>query len=361
MNTLSPKFEGDPDSWIRAKELVEALGFIPTSFSTAIRILMVDHRDAAPMISPVSSFLMTRLLQSPTTKAAFYYATLTYYSHEVNNTPFLPSSQLLRYYPPGEVAAILLNVYLYRRFKNTLTKEQMVSFIDRLVVDMEIGRLVGEAIPRIGTMMGLIAGSLPHYSRALFMLADPMRYLEYREVLAIERVNYHNEYELNYFGCTQQQLGAQMLQLFSFGLPLVVAYNRAFCDHVAYDFDHEPEAYPIMTAHEWITSFRDTGKLPDRSHDGRFYPSESKLHKLIYSVNELRERGSRYRWIEKGAEDITPEQTPQLYQETLIESRDPQMLQDYYTKHLPQDVLDELSPEQLAELISTDKQDDPFE
>lgn len=354
---MSNTFEGDPQSWSNAMNHVAAMGFIPTSFSTAIRLLMVDEKQGLVTTSPVSNFLMGRVLQSPTIKASFYYATLTYYGTEVNNTPYLSSAQLLRFFPPGEIAGILLNIFYFRRIKNFCKISTNDPVFKNFLLDIELGRLVGEAIPKIGTLKGLLIGSLKFYSMAIFKFLDTEKFNTYMIHLKSTNQHYDNEMELQFWGCTHQQIGSQILQSLSFGLPLVHCYNLAFCKNDDRTYDTDPDSFSLAIAERWVNTLRETGKIPDFTHDGRLYPSQNKLHKLLYQVDELRSSGSKYKWIERGAEDIRPDTTPQLYQETLLESQDPSRIQDFYKSNMPNDILNDLSDSQLKELTSVGPND----
>ncbi|NLF25341.1 MAG: hypothetical protein GX589_06750 [Deltaproteobacteria bacterium] len=348
----------DTQAWQKSRVYVDHVGKVLTSFQTTIRTLLIDERSNPPVVSPASHFLVTRFLRGRTMKALFYYATLTFHGEEVANTPHLSSSQLIRFFSPGELAAMIAAIYAYRRIKGQAPPEQWNEISEQMILEADIGMHTGMAIPAIGGMVGMLAGLMPRLSRGLFLVEDPDLFSEYWRRINLEDLCAAEELELELWGCTSRHIGCSLLQGLGLSVPMAHGLYVGLSSRPPSDDKEERLGYAFAIAREWIKGLHENGAPPERVHMGKYYPLQTALHKLLYRVNRLREHGNGYRWLERSKDDISVEKTPQLFQEALMEGQNPGALKEFYKQHLPQEVLQTLSEEELSNISSNEEEMD---
>jgi hypothetical protein len=340
------------EPWDLARRYLSDLCEIPTSFTTPVRTLLIDQK-AGPALSPASQFLVTRLLKSPTLKAIFYYITLTFHGHKVSNSAYLSSADLMRLYTPSEVAALITVIYLYRRITKIAdlgADEDWQAITKALVENVEIGGHMGYAIPKVGATKGILTGGLREVMLGVLKLHKPAEFKEYYEYLLASKIPFDLNYEMRQWGCTHLDLAGNALQLIGFGIPTAHTFIMGLGASPPKDERSDAESYEFKITHEWIHALKEKTAPPDRSHPGQYYPTEMAMHKLLYEVAQINQQGSKHNWLTRTKDEINPHDTPQLYQEFLMELQGSKALEDFYHENLPLEVLDMLSEEDIQEL-----------
>ncbi len=348
-----------PETWHIARNFLQVLGEVPISFSTPVRTLQFDQRNTGTL-STAGHFLSTRLLRSTTLKSIFYHGTITFFGDQLANSAYVSSSDLVRMYEPRDLSAILGVIYFYRRAQSKRTTELYGwdDLVRRLIIRSEIAGHLGRAIPELGLCSSMLAATMRDLGMLVFGLNDPEHYNEYRQHLESAALPYHYEFELEKWGCTHLDVGANMLQLLGFGINLSHALLIGMGPRAPVSPGENLEAFRLSLAETWLEALLERGNEPRQTHLGQFYPTEKDKYKLMYEVNQLREQGSKHTWLIRSKSDINPRTTPQLYQELLMELEQSSAIVDFYQKNLPKDVLEELSPQDLLEL-SNRKSGDP--
>jgi hypothetical protein len=100
----------------------------------------------------------------------------------------------------------------------------------------------------------------------------------------------------------------------------------------------------------WMTTLFETSLAPTIPIIGHFYPLQKDLHKLLYEVNCIKEKGSKHSWLDKSKSEISPHATPQLYQEVLAELTRGEDVREFMADNLPASLVDSLSDEEIAEI-----------
>lgn len=346
--------EEQPTEWQQARELLAWMGRIPPSFTTPIRTLVIDQQNGGAL-APATQFLVTRLLRSPSLKAILYYASLSLHGERIANTPYLSSIDILRLYAPGELAALFSFVFLYRKLRASdeyLLDEQTLLWESRCLNRLEAGYEVGRAIPKIGAARGMLAGAWRELMLGMFRRKDPSGFSEYLSYLSDQRKPFDPQFEVDRWGCTHVDVGSNALQLLGLGVGETHGFMQGFSGPQIADEKSHLEAYQYQIAAVWIDALLETGEMPERVHQGEYYPRQKDSYKLLYRINELRENGCKYSWLSCSKEDINPQSTPQLYQEYLLELQEAAQVEEFFQNNLPQDVLASLSEEDLKELAS---------
>ena len=343
----------DIEPWIAARAYLDVLGKIPVTFTTPVRSLMIDQREGGVM-SPASQLLSTRLLRSPSVKAMFYYATLSFHGEKVSNSAYLSSLDLLRTFQPAEIAALLSTSFMYRRIvkiHNLAENQAWLEIALDATTRMEVGFHLGAAIPAIGPMVGLIVGGFDTIASGLMQVKDPDNYKEYRSYLDMKGCRYDIDYEMEHWGCSRFHIAGNALQLLGYGVPVAHAYLMGL---TLGEQPVESELFQWRIAETWIDALISTGAEPDILHQGKYFPAEKNAHKMLYEVGQINENGSKHKWLMRKKDDINPQDTPQLYQECLMEMQQPQEIEQFYEEHLPDELRKSLSKQQLEELSKFD-------
>ncbi|MDC0358734.1 hypothetical protein OAO01_07960 [Oligoflexia bacterium] len=355
-STDKSEVSADRQRWERARQYLIDLDKIPTSFTTPVRTLLLDGKHGG-VLSPASQFLTTRLLKSPTMKAIFYYLTLALHGEKISNSAYLSSSDLVRLYAPHDVAAIIAIIYLHKKItrKGRLAEDADWANITKvMMIDVELGGHLGEAIPGIGPMKGILAASLRQMMLGIFRIDNNDEFQRYLQHLRLNNTAFDLNLEQEIWGCTHLDLGSNALQMLGFGARKAHAFLTGCSANPPKDPRHDQEAYEFNIAVEWIETLKATGAAPDRVHLGQYYPAEKQMHKLLYEVNEIQEKGSEFAWLTRSKDDINPQATPQLYQEFLMELQGTEVLEEFYKDNLPSEVLQDLSEEDLRELAEAE-------
>ena len=333
--------------WSVARSHVQSFGRIPPVFTLAIRSLMADHYKNLDHSSSASIFLVNRLLLSPSMKSVIYHAVLTFHGETIANTPYLTCADLVRMFKPGDLASIIGISYYFRLFKRKLFRgNEETAWNDlsrRILDDIDLGGFVGYCIPQITAGVGIISGSYLSLAQAMFLLLDREPAEKYVSQIALDGLRPDFAYELKTWGCTSAQLAGNMLQNIGFGMPWMNAAitNYAFLDETpVLEMGKDIAMNQFKFAIYWIDTLRKTGLAPTIKIPAEFYPSKQDMFKVLYLCGQLAEKGTRFGWVNRSKDDISPSYTPQLYQEYLAESASTQELQDFCETNISPDLLE---------------------
>ncbi|MGI6525539.1 MAG: hypothetical protein ACOX2O_09675 [Bdellovibrionota bacterium] len=339
-----------------ARKISEALGPIPTLFSVPIRALLLDQ-ETSQVMRPSTQLLVSNLLTSPTLKASFYYAALTFHGEKLNNSAYLSSTDLVRIFSPAETASIIGIIFLTMRIQKIGKLREdpdWQEILDRAVICSEIGGQIGYAIPTLGAAHALLVGTLPYIVEGLFFITDINGAKVYHQELRSSEERYNIESEMQLWRCSRFDIIVNLLQMLGFGVPFAHTFLTPF-EKTEEDAE-DSENYKTLLIDEWIQALFQTGEKPQKVHKGTYYPLERDFHKLMYEVDLIRRNGSKYNWLKRSRHDINPTDTPQLFQEVLQELREPSAIQRFYEENMPKELLETLSEKDLQELSAIDHQ-----
>lgn len=363
--TETPLHTDNP--WQKARDHLHSLGRIPPVFTLAVRSLMSDHYKGQAALSPASIFLVNRLMLSPSMKSVIYHAVLTFHSESVVNTPYLASADLIRKFPPADLASIIAGAYYYRLFKRKLhargDDSAWVDISRRVLDDFDLGGFIGSCIHTIGAGVGIVSSGFLSLAQSLFLLMDVKSAEPYLSHSALEGVWPDLEYELETWGCTSAQIAGNMMQQIGFGMPWMnAAINSYSYLHASFPLsEHPTDEYFLKMRYAlfWIETLRTTGQAPMIKIPADFYPPKQELFRLLYLAGQVSEQGSKYSWASRIKEDIVPSQTPQLYQEYLAESAPSEELRAFCENNISADLMEDLGDSDFEQL--TKRSDDSMD
>ncbi len=306
--------EFTPKSWETARLFADQFGGMPPSFQTCIRSLRQNHlqnkEQGGHSIDTTSLNLLLRLLQSRTLTACFYFALLTFYGEHVKNQDYLSGERVTGPFGPGAVASILALIYL-NKFSKKLMKEGWESHSRRIQESSEIGGLLGQSTPSLGFDSSLFVGPMRHIAFAAVLQNNPRLYIEYKKFLKKSAVPYNVEWELEHLGCTLGQIGSMLLQSCGFG----VSYANAFFQATSAKFETplSREATDFRMVAVWSESILLGCPIPRVEGEDEYAMEEYQMRNLLNRAEEIRENGSKYSFLNRTKDDISPHKTPQLF------------------------------------------------
>jgi hypothetical protein len=295
-----------------ARRYTQLIGVMPTSFSGAIKDLMDDQANGATVLSSRSEFQVGRVMRGPTALAVLYWGSKTFCPDKMPAGWIYSSLQLARFYQPATLAAILAYTYLFKRIKRIVNPEEWPLIGEPMQKNIEICGLLSWHINDIGPTIGLIGGGIMHAAFACYSAHDKKGYAEYRRYLKIKKLYQDPSYELKAWGCTSVQIASQLLLQAGFGIPFAHEFVEGFRDPEP--IPNAPRASgPFVSVRRWLEEL--SGRSLQESHTAGSNSkniTDSTTPELVEKLKTIARQGSLHHWLQKGSEDIGPEQTPDL-------------------------------------------------
>lgn len=303
------------ESWEISRTYSGLIGQIPSSFYTTIRALVTDDEKLNGQLSAPTRQMLSRLTKSPSMRAAFFFATYTCREEVIKANRAISTEQMTSLYRAADAAAVLAVIYAYRRLKKLSDPEEWKFLSVNFQRDVDIGMLVGIAIPAIGLAIGLLAGASQAIGHGCFHLHDKKGFQTYRRHLKSKNIGADLAFEIERWGCAAVQVSASVLQAAGFGIPL----THAFAYAVIGSTNDDPAAADRIKRFEatlaWIDAFGRTGRTP-QGLAAKFHPDEAAEDILLHETGIIRSKGSKGNWLDRGKGDLSAELTPTLYVES---------------------------------------------
>lgn len=329
-------------SWDVAKSFVTYLGPYPSSFTSVVRLLSIDHSQNPVGLSEIGEFLVRRLLKSPSLQSCYFHALKTYRPEILDLPPGSITPGFFAENLSSEEHAVLLTViFLYKSSRRLCSSDILQRIIPRLYRHADLGFLVGDAMPAIGAGSGMLLGSMRVFSLVPFIINNPTRFVEYWLHLHKQSARYVDpQYEYESWGCNSLQIAALLAQQFGLGVKRTTDLMYAIST-VGVVPESSAGVMALRYADIWINSLLRTSGVPDIPLPPMFYPNREDLEKLLVrSVNAI--NSSPPHWLDRTKDDISPEKTPQIFFERESHPED---------ERLPDDLQDAIGAD-AAEKIS---------
>lgn len=301
-----------------ARRYAQLIGVMPATFSSSIKELMDDESKALTTLSERSEFQVGRVLRGPTALALMYWASKTFCHDKMHPGWIYSSLQLSRFYNPSTLAAILAYTYLFKRVKRIVHPEEWSFISEPLQRNMEICGLVGWNLPEVGATNALLGGGVLHLAFACLSAHDRKGYAEYRRYLRIKKRAQDSEYEIKFWGCTSIQIASHILLLAGFGVTVSHLFLEGF---------REPEPIPgaprakgpFVLVRRWLEELarKNTGEN-EAAADKKTSLIIGRTPDIAEKLILIHKNGSLHHWLERGAEDIGPDKSPDLLLDGVI-------------------------------------------
>lgn len=304
----------NPESWEKAKKYAGVVGGMPALFSNAVRTLLTAHKAGETELTPAASFHYNRLLNSASVLSPLYYATKFFRPEELRKHPVLKPVGFTQIFTLEELAGLLALLYLFRRVRKGCDPEEWDKLQTPLNRYMAIGGHLGTAIPNLGMMNGIVFSAFRYIGLGIFLGCDKKNFVKYRRFLRTNKRFFDTEEEYRVWECTHIHIGSILIQTSGLGVDLANGFTQGLSEP---DKELPPDSYGYRTrlAMLWIETLLTTGKVPDMTHLGQYYPLRDALDAMLDRVENARQDARAYVWLTKGKDDISPDVTPELFAE----------------------------------------------
>ena len=323
---------GSPDSaqiWKKAKATAETLGYVPASFSIAVRTLIQDQNEFNASLRPVTKYQVARLLKTPTFQAMIFYGTQDLSGGFIEGKDSLSVGSMMEHFEPYDLAAMIACFVYFRKAKKLLNDDQWELIKEPLTYDSQIGAHLGVAIPNLGVANGLIVGTMRQVGLAALIASNEKGYREYARYLKGEGKPYDFKKEEEIFGCSSDQVGVFTLSKMGFGVDVGQAFT------VAYDVTRplgtikEDLQLKMRLCRFWIDALRAGEDHPGKQIPGEYYPVQAARDVLDEAVKGI--FAGKHSWLARGKEDVSEEKTPQLFKKAEVSEEIPEDLADVFS------------------------------
>lgn len=297
--TISGGGPPDPD-WKAVERIVKPLGRMHSLFSSTVRLLADDSVSPSEFIH---SFSLMTIARSRKFQTVLYFAAreLGFGTHE--QLQELSAEELLMKFQPSELAAVAAISYLSHRIQ-TLCPDEVWDPVRRdLVLQVEVGRVLGESISFIGRGRGLVVGGIRPLAAALFSRGNPHAYIRYGGHLNRLELLYDLEYERETWGCTHLQIFGYMLQQIGFGVHAARAVSLGL-EYQSSNYEIEGDADRWMAAGLWIQSLLEREAAPEWLPPGVPSLDSDQLEHLLRQLAYLESSPPDTAWFERKKEEL---------------------------------------------------------
>lgn len=300
-----------PQDWMNAREYASALGTIPSSFSTAIRLLVADDAKNGGTIQPVSKYQVARILNTPSFKSMLYHAARELRESQLKAEQHVSIGFLINCFGPLDLAA-LISCFVYFRKCRKILDSQHWTHIEYMISRESItGAHMGTAIPRIGTGAGLLLGTARYFGLSAIAMREPQAFKEYRRLLKNDHKLHDEEVEIRRFGCTATEVAVFLLSSMGFGVEIGSAFARAYDRSASLKDATDDLHFRMQIGRVWIESLLRGLKQPDCPIPGHYYPLAEDFETLQAKLSIA--PAAEEHFLARTKDDISPETTPALF------------------------------------------------
>jgi hypothetical protein len=299
------------ESWSIARSYASLLSPVPYSVASGVAALWAEHvrqRETPGSPTSPSVFSALRLFEKSTKlKLPIYFAATTLYPERVGEIKEDDTAKaMFQILGPGLFAAFLSLIFLHRRLNKIMDAETWANMSKEMVLNMELGFLIGSAVPKLGPAGGTIAAGIRYPAFCTLMLRTPDLFKKYR---VSKRRQLDIAYEHSVWRCDHCQIAAYTLK--ELGLSLDLRKNA----HALRQLDDDQMCELTGELATWRSALRfvdaikhgqDLGK-----HANDLKLSNEELETLKGKTEELFSGQSRFGWMFRKALDKESEPSEQ--------------------------------------------------
>ena len=354
------QFEGGftPESWEYARAFAGSLGSLPSSFTSVIRLLVSDFDKNPSTLSQYGSFFCTRLLKSPSVQAPYFNA-IRFLKPQLLQNPnqAFVAKDFLAAFGGYEHAVLLATIFLHRHCRSLCEPTLLDDVTHRLQRGLNLGWLIGNALPSLGPGAGLLLGGFRVLGFLPFIKHDSDGFTNYWSHLTSNALDLDPKYEFKQWQCNSLQVALMMGQQLGFGIPRVVPLMKAITTNsVLITAEDAERAFRVIDI--WMESVVKLHSAPVIPLPPKYYPNKAELDSLLKRSAEALE-GGESDWLITTPADLSPETASQLF----IGGREPSSpIIEGFPEEVANEVgdaaIDELSNKLLKEFLREDDEAD---
>jgi hypothetical protein len=319
--------ESIDDSWDRALICSKKIGYVPSAFSQALRLLTNDELNNNGELRAVTKYQVARVFRGPSFMSMLYFLSLAVTEEKIK--PFEPITigDMLGFYKPLDLAAMITCLFLNRRMRKVAPDAWLEAY-PIFSREVQMGAQVGVAVPALGHAPGILMATVRNVSQVLLSLHKPLSFEVFSDTEKAT-VSYGNDaLESQLWGATSTQVATVLLAHLGFrskiGEDLAAAINSR---EMVADIK-DPQVQKLRLSLLWSECFFQEAKQPAETLDGAFFPFKKDLARAEAQVKKIR-RGARG-WIDRNRDDLTKEKAPHLFEERSVDSNLPVQLQEVF-------------------------------
>lgn len=288
------------ESWSMARRHAAFLSPIPPSVSIAVQALWKNHNEALVPgeeveISPESYMAIRRVDKSAKLKTPIYFAATSLFPDRLQAiTEDDTSKALLEILRPGLFASLLGLIYFHRRLNRICTAPEWESLSKEMVLNMELGYIVGSTIVAVGPGLGALLGGIRYAALATFLIRSPDIYTRYRNRF---KKKFDSAHERAQWGCDHAQISAYLIKELGFTKDIIEVSRVLRKNLNPGDVLNREMSVWRATLH-WIDGIKD-GKCPPSEPDvvKALEASPEDLAELKQKTEKLFKEGSTFSWM----------------------------------------------------------------
>lgn len=288
------------ESWSMARRHAAFLSPIPPSVSIAVQALWKNHNEALVpgeqvQISAESYAAIRRVDKSAKLKTPIYFAATSLFPDRIQATTEDDTSKaLLEILGPGLFASLLGLIYFHRRLNRICTAPEWETLSKELVLNMELGYIVGSTIETVGPALGALLGGIRYAALATFLIRSPDIYTRYRNRF---KKKFDSAHERAQWGCDHAQISAYLIKELGFTKD-IIEVSRVLRKVLAPGdiLNHEMTVWRA-TLH-WIDAIKDGKCPPDEPEFVKaLEASPGDISDLKQKTERLFKEGSTFSWM----------------------------------------------------------------
>jgi hypothetical protein len=351
------------DSWSVALAASKKVGYIPTAFPQAIRLLVGDYLTNEGELRAVSKYQVARVFRADSFKVLLYFAARSLAPDLFKPNQGLAVGDLIAAFGPLDLAAIISASLVSRRTKKVVGEEVWSKVAPHYRRESELGAIIGVSIPSVGFAPGLLIAALRNISHALLIAEDPKSYDRYRAGLKTPARVTDSALELSIWKTTSTQVMSLLLAALGFRAEIGQVLTEAIETTKMAAAITEPRLRAFRLAVIWSDCYIAGLTQPREKLDAKFFPFETDSKRAEVDIARIRalQRG----WIDRDKSELTKELAPHLFVAPVDgpEFEIPEQLKDVFSlKELTSmeeedfdNLVDQIDAEQAA---ATKKRDD---
>ena len=324
------KSDGMSKQWLLAKKTAERLGYVPSSFTVAVRGLINDHFNNQTTLRPVTKFQIARLLRGPSFKAMLYFATRDLRGEYLKDQPSWSVGMMMDLFEPLDLASMLAAFVFYRKSRKLLGEEGWPLVEKHLSPESQIAAQVGIYVPAIGMGLSLLGCAFGYFASAAILLAHPKEFKNYyRQFLNKSYVNRTAQKEEELFGCSTSQIAVFLLSTFGFGTEISNAMNISYDPACEFDSIRDDLPLRMKAARLWVEALAENRTQPAVKLPAKFFPMSGDKPRMLAQVEKI--LGGASNWLERGKKDLNRDLAPHLFVPLKVDDQVPDAIKDVFS------------------------------
>lgn len=249
----------------------------PAPFIATIRILVRHYHDGKEEIdNPLLVFELKRFLKSPSMRRLFIAAAAQYKRPHEFEDAIESTDDMIALFSNQELLTFMLSVYLYKSVRRLSNEHaHWENICNEIQIRTHSAFYLGEALPGIGAFRAWLALTLPYMVLASLLKQNGTAVVRYLNASSRCKGAELEEKQLEYFKFYLRDMEANFCRRLGLGTRISSMAYAAGMDRSKDLEDVDSFYHQKQLLEVWHSSLVKTGKFPDITHLGKYYPSKT--------------------------------------------------------------------------------------